>query len=158
MFYRPQSASVSPAGSTARPPGVSVRGLLKLGKHSATVCTSAPCPAELKLSSSSLTPERASGADRNTHSDTTQQSSTHFCDTHTLSLGSRALEWVSVCKFVFLLSFSLSFCSTPSSFLPASHHGPALPSVLHTEERNAPSGCSAFTRCQKLKSDNKKKS
>lgn len=61
-----------------------------------------------------------------------------------------------MCKFVFLLSFSLSFCSTPSSFLPASHHGPALPSVLHTEERNAPSGCSAFTRCQKLKSDKRK--
>lgn len=100
MFYRPQSASVSPAGSTARPPGISVRGLLKLEKHSAAVWTSASCPAELKLSSSSLTPESASGADRNTHSDTTQQSSTHFCDTHTLSLGSRALEWVSVCKFV----------------------------------------------------------
>lgn len=153
MFYRPQLASVSTAGSTARPGGVSIRGLLKLEKHSATVCTSASCSAELKLTSSSHTPERASGADRNTHSDTTQQSSTHFCDTHTLSLGSRALVLVFSVQVRFLLSFSLSFCSNLSSFLPASHHGPALPSVLHTEERNAP--CSAFTRCQKLKRDKK---
>lgn len=120
VFYRPQSASVSTAGSTARPGGVSIRGLLKLEKHSATVCTSASCPAELKLTSSSHTPERASGADRNTHSDTTQQSSTHFCDTHTLSLGSRALVWVSVCKFVssFLSLFLFALTSLPF-FQPA---------------------------------------
>lgn len=119
-----------PAGSTARPPDGSIRGSSKQERHSVSVCMSMSCPAKLKFIASSRTPE---------HTVVTRERSQWD---HVRRCGS---------QYASLLLPVFSFCSTRSASLPASHHGPAFPSVLYTGERNAASGFNAFSCCQKLK-------
>lgn len=116
-------------------------------------------PSRVQLNSSSprhLTPQsaRAAPTGTHTHSDAAQQSSTHFSDTHSHSHWDH-VRW---CGPEFVSSFlsPLSSCSSPLPFFQPAMTGRPCHLFSILRNANAPSGCSAFARCQKLKSDKKK--